>query len=307
MVLHQVCAAALVLAVLPAFSTELPTTVLDVRVTDPISDRPIHDLDPGDFEVRENGVRQTITLFAPEDVPLDLVLLLQAGVEVGDAVDDFLDALGPEDRVAVMRFRGKSRLLLPFSNDLTAIGDAVEQARTWGVTGVRYLWRGREPNELRICDAAWEASELFDTPPACRRRRAILILTDDRDSPSTLVERDVAVKLEAAGASLTGAILRTYQTRQWPSWPLITIPAKADIEETRCQAVPLIEATGGELLRKRAPGRALGGLVNRLRSRYLLGYVRTPAPVEEVSLDIRLPDTDANLSFRLGHCESPSN
>ncbi len=289
----------------PLFSqtpTDLPLTLLDVQVADPLTGHPLRNLEADDFEIFENEHPQQLTFFAQDTVPLDLVMLVQAGVDLSDKTRPLLDALTPDDRVAVMRFRGKSRVLLPFSSDTAAIGEALEQARTWGVTGLRTVWRGREPYEVRICDAVWRACDLFSTPADCLRKRAVVILTDDRDSPSTLIEPDVANRLLALGATLNGAIVSHPSRREWTAPPLLNFPAPDNIEEARCQANRVIEATSGELVKRRWPATGIGDVFKRLRNRYLLGYIRTPAVAEEVEIAVRLREAEPDIRFRTGHC-----
>src|SRR5919206_4420932 len=89
--------------------------LLNVGVADP-QGRPVLDLSRNDFVVYEDGVRQTIQSFEPTEAPFSLVLLLDMSgstlnfrTSLKQAALRFLDALGPEDRVAVVTFHGAKK------------------------------------------------------------------------------------------------------------------------------------------------------------------------------------------------------
>jgi len=83
---------------------------LNVSVTDRNS-RSIAGLKAEDFSIYEDDVLQTISHFAPEQSPFNLVLLLDMSGSVKDkrpliieAALHFLDVIGPRDKVAVVTF-----------------------------------------------------------------------------------------------------------------------------------------------------------------------------------------------------------
>src|SRR5262244_3358100 len=81
---------------------------IDVKVQDRAGGHNIGGLKAKDFVVYENGVRQTISSFSEEDVPFNLVLLLDTSGSTREDVSlmrraalRFLDELRPQDRIAV--------------------------------------------------------------------------------------------------------------------------------------------------------------------------------------------------------------
>src|SRR5262249_57651024 len=82
-------------------------------------------LSANDFAVFEDGVKQQILHFEPTEAPFSLVLLLDMSgstitfrQQIRGAALRFLDALTPEDRVAVVQFSGKGvKSLMGFSAD----------------------------------------------------------------------------------------------------------------------------------------------------------------------------------------------
>ena len=96
---------------------------LNVGVVDK-DGRAITSLTRGDFAVFEDGVRQSISQFEPTNAPFSLVLLLDVSgstinfrPQLKLATQRFLDALAPEDRVAVIQFNAKTKKLMSFSTD----------------------------------------------------------------------------------------------------------------------------------------------------------------------------------------------
>ena len=89
-------------------TTDTALVQLNVGVVDK-QGRAITNLSQNDFTVFENGVRRPIVHFEPTDAPFSLVLLLDMSgstvnfrQQIQMAALRFLDALSPEDRVAVV-------------------------------------------------------------------------------------------------------------------------------------------------------------------------------------------------------------
>jgi VWFA-related protein len=136
-----------------------------------------------DFVVYEDGVKRPIQNFEPTDAPFSLVMLLDMSgstltfrQQIQAAALRFLDALGPEDRIAVVEFNGKGvKLNQAFTNDRGRVGYAISIATGSGETplydGLKYALKelSREGN----------------------RRKAIVVLTDGIDSEARNGDRSV--------------------------------------------------------------------------------------------------------------------
>src|SRR5688500_18033486 len=101
--------------------------------------RPITDLQPNNFKVYEDGALQSLTSFESTTTPLSLALLLDmSGSTLGFrqnlklAASRFIDALAPEDRVAVIGFNERAELLTTFTVDRNKIAWAIERAEGRG-------------------------------------------------------------------------------------------------------------------------------------------------------------------------------
>src|SRR5258708_20951823 len=105
-------------------TTNTSLVQLSVGVVDQ-QGRAITSLQSDDFVVYEDRVRRPILHFEPADTPFSLVLLLDMSgstinfrQQIRAAAFRFLDALGPEDRVAGVQFNGKGvKSLFGFSTD----------------------------------------------------------------------------------------------------------------------------------------------------------------------------------------------
>lgn len=145
---------------------------LNVGVVD-TRGRAITSLSRNDFTVYEDGVKQPILHFDPTHAPFSLVLLLDMSgstisfrPQLKQAAWRFLDALSPEDRVAVIQFNAKIKTLGGFSTDRKRTAYAIEVAEGAGETHF------------------YEALEyaLSELDKEGKRRKAVVVLTDGLDT-----------------------------------------------------------------------------------------------------------------------------
>src|ERR1700741_1736074 len=104
-------------------TTDTSVVQLNVGVVDR-QGRAVTSLSRNDFAVYEDNIKQSIQSFEPTNSPFSLLLLLNmAGSTINfrqqlkQAAIRFLDALDPEDRVAVIQFNAKIKMLAGFSTD----------------------------------------------------------------------------------------------------------------------------------------------------------------------------------------------
>jgi VWFA-related protein len=158
------------------FRSDVALVRVDTQVTDR-SNRAITGLTPQDFVLRENGVVQEIRNFASEDLPVDILMLLDVSgsmrphVErVAAAAQEAVRALGPEDRIAVMVFDRATRIRMPFRSSrgeiVRGIDNVLNQENFNGGTD--------------ITRAFHDAARYVAREGRRDARRAIVILTDDQ-------------------------------------------------------------------------------------------------------------------------------
>jgi Ca-activated chloride channel homolog len=164
--------------------TETSLVQLNIGVVDK-QGRPITSLKRNDFVVYEDGVKQSIQHFEPVDAPFSLVLMLDMSgstvtfrQQLKLASQRFLDALAPEDRVAVIQFNAKVKSLAGFSTDRLKSAYAIDIAEGVGET---YFY---EALKFALKELAKEG----------QRRKAIVVLTDGLDTSLRNSDRSTLLK-----------------------------------------------------------------------------------------------------------------
>ena len=163
----------------PTFRAETELVNLNVTVVGPNA-QPVEGLTADQFEVFEDGVLQDVQFFAPGEMPLDVVILLDTSSSMGSSLGlvqaaavRFARALRDGDRASVMGISGGLRILQPFTVDKTLITAAIGQTRP----------SGRTPLYASIYTALRELDEVresYDSP----RRQAMVVLSDGQDTAS---------------------------------------------------------------------------------------------------------------------------
>jgi Ca-activated chloride channel family protein len=135
--------------------------------------RPITSLDRSNFTIYEDGIKQQITRFEPSTAPFSVVMILDmSGSTLGfrqvmkQSAFRFIDALAPEDRVAVIEFYDKVNLRNDFTSDRKTIGTSIDLSNGRGKT---QLYKAVE---FALDKLAGEKS----------RRKAIIVLSDGVDT-----------------------------------------------------------------------------------------------------------------------------
>jgi len=152
--------------------TDTSLVQLNVGVVDP-QGRAVTSLSRNDFTVYEDGVKQPILHFEPTQAPFSLVMLLDMSgstisfrPQLKQAAWRFLDALAPEDRVAIVQFNAKVKMLENFTVKRKETAYAIEMADGAGQTN--------------FYDALSFA--LKELEKEGKRRKAIVVLTDGLDT-----------------------------------------------------------------------------------------------------------------------------
>ncbi len=145
---------------------------LNVGVVDRLG-KPMKNLSKDSFTLYENGVKQEISRFEPTAAPFSVVMILDmSGSTKGFRQNielsalRFLDAIAPEDRVAVIEFYDKVNLLNDFTGNRSKIAHSISVANGRGKTN---LFKSLK---LALQKLSNEGS----------RRKAIVVLTDGIDT-----------------------------------------------------------------------------------------------------------------------------
>lgn len=178
-------------------------------------------LERGDFQVYEEGVKQEIVNFYSQAVPVSVVLLIDVSGSTREAQGPirraalrFARSLGPEDRVAIITFNDKPRLILNWTKDIERIENALESVYARGKTVLNDALYVTFDDLLR--DAAG--------------KNAVILLTDGMDTESMVSYEEA---LELATHSETMVYVVSKLKEYWAGAIAIRVELRA-----RAQIVP---------------------------------------------------------------------
>jgi len=168
---------------------QLPVGVVDKQ------GNAVTSLSRNDFAVYEDGVKQSIQLFEPAQTPFSVVLLLDMSgstitfrQQLKLASIRFLDALGPQDRVAVIQFNAKVKSLTDFTLDRKKTAYAID-----------VLAQGA--GETNFYEAL--AFAMKELEKKGKRRKAIIVLSDGLDSQLRNVDRQTVSAAQTDAEALS--------------------------------------------------------------------------------------------------------
>ena len=180
------------------FKSEVAMTRVDAQVVD-ATGRPITGLQAKDFVLRVDGKPQPIRNFLSENMPVDVLLLLDVSgsmephiERIADASETALRVLAPDDRVAIMLFDTRTRLKLPFHSDHGEISEKLHSI----------LQSESFNGGTHITHALLDAANYVQKQGRPNARRAIVVLTDD-ETQDAQDEPRVEQALDEANAVLS--------------------------------------------------------------------------------------------------------
>jgi Ca-activated chloride channel family protein len=239
---------------------------------------PITGLKQEDFELRENGERQTISNFTAGEFPLSVALAIDRSFSVAgtrlslakSAALAFLADLRPDDEAMIIAVGSTVEVVVPLSVDRAVQRAAIDKLDAFGTTGLH--------------DAIIEA---IDEVQPAKGRRALIILSDGDDRYSH--------------ASATDALDRARRS------DVMVFPVAIGKSRPPLFA-ELATLTGGRSSFSRDGAgltETLRGIARELRQQYLIGYTPTHPPVagsnEWRSIVVTVKRPDAHVRARDGY------
>ena len=258
----------------PTFSSRALGVRVDVLVTE--GHKPVAGLTARDFELRDNGVLQSVEVVDAADVPLNAVLALDTSASIRGkrqqdliaAGDALLAGLKPADRAALTTFSHAVAPRVPLTDDFAAI---------------RAELRHIEPDgQTAVMDGAYAALTVTLAQTA---RSLVIVCTDGTDTSSWLEPNEV---LDAAKRSNA----------------VVYAVATSDAHRPRA-LTDLADATGGHLIQIKSStelAAALQRILEEFRSRYILAY--SPQGVAAGgfhTLDVRVKRRALTVKARPGY------
>jgi VWFA-related protein len=241
-------------------STDL--VVFDAQVIDKRSKRTIGDLTKDDFAITENGVKQEVSYFSRDELPLSIILLLDVSRsvrpiihEIRDGALNALQRLKPEDEVAVMAFGTTYQLVQDFTKDRPLVSQKIESATATESLG----------NGTFLSSALESAATHMQKAPAPGSRRVIIVVTDNIAITPDRETKYIVDELLDSGTVVYGLIVQAALGKLFKVMSLGQLSKGVN---------EFVERTGGEIVGadKKEVDAKLGLVIDRLRARYQLGF-----------------------------------
>lgn len=171
----------------PAFRTGVDIVSLNVTVSTS-NETFLTNLEQGDFEVFEDGVKQDVQFFASGELPIALSLLLDTSASmetrmrtVQEAAVGFAQHLGPRDLAQVIDFDSRVRILQQFTALKTDLESAIFATAAGGSTALY--------NAIYI--SLKELGKVRGRTTEDVRREAVVVLSDGEDTSSLVGYEEV--------------------------------------------------------------------------------------------------------------------
>lgn len=253
----------------------------DAQVISSKTGKNVGDLGSKDFELFEDGIKQEITYFSKDKLPLSIMLLIDYSCNVFDVTADleksgtlFLHGLKPDDEVSLMHFDVLVvRHWVDFTTDHQSVEDALLGKKV--VSARPAIVEDGRVGGL-IADSIYQAAGQFHKSANPIGRRAIIVITgnDPGGRRTRYSDKQVIDQLYEAGATVYGLktnlsfypkLIDKYNPASKP-FKLVINPGK--------NVMFYADKTGGFVLdgRKGKAEEQLARLVEMLRNRYSFGY-----------------------------------
>ncbi len=268
----------------PVIKVSSQFVVLDALVENRKTGDPVNNLGIKDFQLSEDGARQTISYFSHDQLPLSVVFLFDLTETVQPALKPLaegaagiLSHLKPQDEVSIMVFSSHTELLQGFTRDRGLASAAIEKASEM-----------KQMQGTFIHEDMYEAIDQATKSTVPDSRRVLVWLTDGtanfensltqkiigQQAPAHLHSKEEATtKLLHSGVVVAALIDRSAKTDAFIAMAdvsplsLFTGGRIGDINK-------YADMTGGPVLKSsgREVGARLAELIDQLRGRYTLGY-----------------------------------
>jgi hypothetical protein len=272
-------------------------TLVHVEVDVRVGGAAVVDLRKEDFRIIDGGKAQTVVALGREEVPLEVVLLLDVRPNMlrilerlADATELALRGLRPGDQVAVAALTNscQTKVISDFTNDVKSIERGIRsQLLEQTVDTV--------PWDCQIMKGLAAASKYFPTTTEGNRRRAIIAISHDKGSgTSPELVHDSIHDLWMSDTVVVSLNVKSSLQVFYIGPPFRGTGFAAD-------------RTGGDRMDFDDAPEAIGDAIRRLRSRYSLYYALPPGKVgEERNIRVQLtPDANrhknAEVRARTGY------
>jgi VWFA-related protein len=245
----------------PTFGVGIEVINLTITVTD-VRARYVTDLRESDFAVFEDGVKQDLSLFTHEDLPISLVLMLDTSASMDEKLPQartaamrLVKTLRPQDQAEVMQFNDRATVLQDFTADHALLDAAVNRTVAQGPTALH--------NALYV--ALKDLAKRKNVGEL--RRRAVILLSDGEDTASLVSDEQVMELARKTELAVYAIALRSTRASD---------RAKQSFSQAAHLLTTLARDTGGQVFFPASISELDGvydKIAEELRTQYSLGYV----------------------------------
>jgi Ca-activated chloride channel homolog len=166
----------------PPFRAGVELVSLNVTVSD-ASGHYVTDLEQGDFNVFEDGMKQDVTFFTKTNLPIALAVMMDTSASMDtklpiaqEAAIGFVKRAREQDLTEIIDFDSRVAILVPFTNNLTELEQAIRKTSAGGSTSLyNAVYIALKDLKKQVAKNVEEI-----------RRRAIVVLSDGEDTSSLL-------------------------------------------------------------------------------------------------------------------------
>ena len=268
-----------------------------VLVTD-AKGRFVEGLDRMDFALYDDGALQPVTEFAPVDAPAEVLLLVEAGPAVYLLEDThlftaeaLLEGLSPADRVAIVRYSDRPRVLLDFTDDKRAAQSALEEIPF--AIGFAQL------------NLSLSLNATLDWLAPLPGKKTILLLSTGVDSSPRQSMQDLLARLESGDVRLLTVSLAGPLRTSKHHDPRQPSPAQEALAEADAWLRALAEATGGRAYfpeNAKAVEKMFRQLAQLLRHEYSMAFAPPAADGKLHTVTVQVaPKSGQPPPYRVDH------
>ncbi len=269
-------------------TTEL--VILDAQVLRKKTGVVVSELVQKDFELYEDGVKQEVSFFGKDKLPLSILLLIDTSGSVRPVIEIIRDGamealrrLKPEDEVAVMVFGEQAKMIQPFTKDRQLIVQQIGSLLSSTQVGVG----------TSLHKALHEAAGQMAMASNPLSRRVVITVTDNIASAyrfGDMSEQQVTDRVYDSGSVVCGIVVKSDVPR---SLTIFDRTDKDDLFRRRINLAKYVDETGGEI--QIVPvievNQRLTELIDHLRTRYSVGYSSTNQVLDGKFRRVRLAVT----------------
>jgi Ca-activated chloride channel family protein len=280
----------------PTFGAGIEIINLNLSVTDG-RNRYITDLDQKDFAIFEDGIRQELSLFTHENLPISMSILIDTSASMQEKLPQaraagsrFIKTLRLQDAAQIVQFNDRSTVLQDFTNDHALLDAALNKTDAAGPTALY--------NSLYVA-----LKDLSKQKTSELRRRAVIVLSDGEDTASLVTDEQVMELARQSEIAIYPVSLRPSRSQD---------RGRMAFSQAEHILTSLARETGGQVFFPQSLSElesVYDRIAEELRTQYSLGYVSSNVRRDGKwrRIVVRTPERPSlQVRHKLGYYAPPS-